>query len=125
MASGPREETTLASPTKLKLDFDSLAKLDEGRINKLLVMHIQRLTADCRDRPGDKHPRKLTIDISLTPIISPELECESVSVEIEAKSKIPAYRSKKYEMKPSKAGLEFNQDFPEELDQQPLFENEK
>lgn len=110
---------------EVQLSFDSLADLDDGRINKLLLQHISRVAQDCMNRPGDKTKRTVSLDFHVVPTIDPETrECEQVKVEIEAKSKVPTYRSKTYEMRVTKTGLLFNKDFPDALDQPPLFNQE-
>lgn len=111
--------------TKLvPLDFEHLATLDDGRIDRLLRMHVARAAQDCMDRPGDKSKRVVSLSIAVEPVVSDDGQCESTRVEIECKSKVPVFRSRPYEMHCTKAGLRFNQDFPEELDQQPLFPRE-
>jgi hypothetical protein len=105
---------------EVQLDFSNLAHLDNGKIDLLLRRHIARIAMDCMDRPGDKSPRKVSLEFSCVPIPDDDGSCESVRVEIEAKSKVPTHRSKPYHMRVTKGGLLFNQDFPEDLDQQPL-----
>ena len=109
-------------PTQLQqLSFDSLAELDDGRINRLVKHHLARIASDVIDRPADKTARKVTIDFIVKPIIQPDGECDEAAVEIECKSKIPTYRTKKYTMRATKGGLAFNRDFPDELDQTSLY----
>lgn len=103
-------------------NFENLAHLDDGRIDKLLKAHVARATQDCLDRPGDKTKRHVTLKISIEPIIDDSGQCESTHVEIECLSKVPVFRSRTYEMRATKAGMLFNADFPDELDQQPLFD---
>jgi hypothetical protein len=105
-----------------KLNFASLAQLDDGQINNLLMLHLQRAAQDCVNRPGEKAKRKITFDFEITPRMDPSTgECDDVHIEILAKTKIPTYRSKTYQMQVSSKGVFFNQDFPEALDQQSLF----
>jgi len=108
---------------QVPLSFSSLSELDDGRIDRLMMMHIRRIAADCMDRPGDKNKRKVTLDFHVEPVIDDDGQCEYTKVQIECRSKVPTYRSKPYEMRVSKAGLLFNQDFPDSLDQPPLFQN--
>lgn len=51
-------------------------------------------------------------------------ECDGCKVEIEAKSKVPLYRTKAYEMRVTNAGMTFNRDFPDSRDQPSLLPNE-
>ena len=107
------------------LSFESLADLDEGRINKLLLHHLQRIAHDCLSRPADKTARKVILEFAAKPILDPDDgSCEAVKFEIEARSKVPVYRSRQYEMRVTNKGFLFNRDFPDAVDQQPLFEKE-
>jgi hypothetical protein len=114
----------MARLTELQLDFTNLAKLDNGRVDRLLRFHLQRIAQDCLSRPGDANNRKVTLEFSVKPMCSPDGECEGVHVEIEAKSKTPVYRTKKYEMRVSNSGLLFNADFPDSINQQSLLHAE-
>ena len=105
----------------VQLDFSNLSVLDEGRIDKLLKKHIQNIAQDCIDRPGDPTARTMQLNFTVKPICTPEGYCENTFVEIECKSKVPVYRSQTFKMRVSRQGLQFNQDFPDEIDQQPLF----
>lgn len=110
---------------EVSLDFDNLAALDEGRINALLRHHVARIAADCISRPLDKSARKVTLDFIVKPEVDPQTgECDSAFVEIECKSKVPTYRSKTYQMRLSNRGLLFNVDFPDSIDQQPLYKGD-
>lgn len=103
------------------LTFASLEELDDGRIGKLLKRHFANVSNDCMNRPTDPAKRKVIVEFAFSPVYDAELrECEVVKVTIEAKSKVPTFRSKKYEMRPHKSGFAFNQDFPDKHDQQPL-----
>lgn len=106
------------------LEFASLAELDDGRIQRLLRMHLARIAQDCMDRPGDKTKRKVSIEFIIEPQINQQGECDDARVTVECKSKLPVYRSKPYEMRVTKGGLLFNQDFPDSIDQPPLFTQE-
>lgn len=104
------------------LDFTNLAGLDEGRINKVLGYHLQRVAMDLINRPGDKTARKVSLDFTIKPQIDLDTgECSSAKVEVECKSKVPVHRSKPYEMLVDSKGFRFNRDFPDTADQAPLF----
>ncbi len=111
----------MARLTELSLDFTNLAKLDNGRVDRLLRFHLQKIANDLLSRPGDGTARKVTLEFTIKPICSPENECESCRVEIEAKSKIPVFRTKPYEMRVANNGLLFNADFPDSPNQQSLY----
>lgn len=78
-----------------ELTLKSLAELDGGKIGKAFAIHARKLTDDCIDRPGSKAPRKLTIDLIVTPVLDPNTgECDDVNVEAEIGSKVPKHRSR-------------------------------
>ncbi len=110
----PRVET-------VQLDFRSLADLHDERIAKLLRLHLQKIAQDCMDRPGDPAKRKVTLEFIAEPVLDEHGQCETVKLEIECKSKVPTFRSKKFEMRVTKAGFLFNKDFPDDIDQPALF----
>lgn len=105
------------------LNFSNLVDLDEGRIDKLLLINLARTAQDCITRPGDKSKRKVTLEFIFEPIADPDLgDCAGAKCEVECKTKLPVYRSRPFEMSVSNRGFAFNKDFPEELDQAPLFD---
>jgi len=103
------------------LDFGSLQELDDGRQSLAFKKHMARLAQDCIDRPGDGTARVVQLTISVKPVVGEDGQCERCFVEMEQKSKVPVQRSRPFEMEVTKGGLMFNQEFPEELDQIPLF----
>ncbi len=111
----------MARIRELTLDLANLASLDDGKVNRLLRFHLQRIAQDLMARPGEPSARKLTLQISFKPIASQEGECESAHCEIEAKSSIPIYRTKPYQMRVANGGMSFNQDFPDSIDQPSLY----
>lgn len=111
--------------TLMELSFDGLAKLDDEKVSKMLLFHLQRIAQDCVARPGEKAKRKVTLEFLATPLIADDGGCESAHITVEVKSKIPTHHSKPYEMEVNNKGFRFNEDFPQELDSQSLFPNGK
>ena len=101
----------------LNLDFRSLAELDNGQMQRLLDLHMQRASQDCQNRPGIPDKRVVTLTFTLVPVQDGNGDCHHVQVVIGAKTKLPDYRSPSYQMQPTTKGLAFNHDFPQELDQ--------
>jgi hypothetical protein len=96
------------------LTFSSLQELDGGRMARVLARHLQRIAADCYDRPADDKPRVVTLEFSAVPVRDHETcECETVKLVIQARSKVPAQRSKPYEMSITSSGLAYNPGSPE------------
>lgn len=50
-----------------KFAFDSIAKIDDGTVMLAVDQAIQRAYLDCADRPEIKKPRKVVLEITLTP----------------------------------------------------------
>lgn len=103
------------------LSFESLAQLDNGQMQKLLDLHLFRASQDCQNRPSLPDKRVITLSLTLVPVVDSMGDCSRVDVVIGAKTKLPDYRSAPYQMQPTSKGLAFNHDFPQTLDQQPLF----
>ncbi|MEM7813060.1 MAG: hypothetical protein AAF532_16400, partial [Planctomycetota bacterium] len=73
----------------MPLDFENLADLDEGRIEKLLMHHWGIASRDCISRPGDKTARVVTMEFKITPNPDPDTgECETTHMSINCKSKV-------------------------------------
>lgn len=105
----------------IQLSFDGLSKLDDERVSKVLLFHLQRIAQDCIARPGDKTKRRVLMEFQARPQIGDDGSCESAHIQIEIRSKVPTHRSKPYEMQVGREGFKFNQDFPEDLESQSLF----
>lgn len=100
------------------LRLDTLSDMD-ARIEGLFQKHLAVIRADCENRPNDESPRKLTLEFSCVPIAEAG-ELDEVEVNISAKSVVPVYKTKAFRLKPTRDGLKFNADIPEELDQPAL-----
>lgn len=104
-----------------EVSFANLDSMDDGRLAALLKRHLASIANDCMNRPGDETARTLSIEFKIKPVMDSETrECEKVWCEIEMKHKLPTFRSKPYQMVPTKAGFGFNRDFPDNLRAQPL-----
>ena len=108
---------------EVNLTFQSIEVLANGKIAALLKRHMQNVAMDCMNRPHDKNKRKVTLEFLFSPVPDTEDQnlCDHVDCEIECKSKLPTFRSATMQMRPHASGFIFNQDFPEDLNQQPLF----
>lgn len=112
----------------VQLEQLSLASLEtlDPRIEVLFQKHVQQISNDCINRPREKSKRKLILEFYVEPVCDPDTgECEEVRVSIEGKSKLPVFRTKAFPMAVSKAGLRFNSEVPDNLNQPGLFEGEK
>jgi len=89
----------------VELSLTSLEELDDGRVSKAFQHELKRAVQDCIDRPGDKKPRKVVLELELVPVVNTEnglLECEGADGEFTIKSKVPTRRSKKYGFRANK-----------------------
>jgi hypothetical protein len=99
------------------LNFENLASLDSGKIDKLVRMQLARAAQDCVSRPGDKSPRRVVLEFLFVPIMAEDASCETVGATVECKTKVPVYRSKPYEMRVGNQGFLFNEDDPQSVNQ--------
>lgn len=72
-------------------EIESLGTLDDGRLALSYQRHLQRLIADCENRPMDKTARELTITLKVTPSLVEEGYLSDVNIEGHLKSKVPAH----------------------------------
>lgn len=101
---------------EVPLDFEHLALINDGRIDKLLRIMLARAAQDCIDRPNEKGKRKVMLEFEFEPEMNDDGECEKAKCQMQCRSKIPIHRSRKFEMRVGNKGFSYNQDFPDELD---------
>lgn len=102
--------------------FESLTALDGGRMRVAFDQKMRALLEDCRDRPGLKQARKLTLTVSLVPVPDERGELDSCTVAFDFKVSNPKLASKAYDMKATRGGLIFNELSPEDIDQMTIDE---
>lgn len=110
-----------------QLTLDSLRVLDFGIVPEHFKQSLERAAKDCIDRPVVKTARKVTVEFFLTPVPDQSgRDCDEVHVECEISSAIPKYRTRPYQMTPTRRGeLMFNPDVPEDPDQQTLYDDQE
>lgn len=108
-----------------KLDFSALSLIDNGIPNQLLKQHLNRIAMDINDRKTDNHKRTVTVQIDLTPSLDKAGNLRHVLVTVDIKSKLPVHRTDPYQaaIDPVK-GLVVNTEFPSQIDQRSLFEDD-
>ncbi len=105
------------------LRLDTLPELDP-RIGALFERQVAVIAQDCMNRPADAAPRTITLEFKIVPIAEvrgEHIECARVDVSVDCKAKVPTFKSATYPLEVNKAGLKFNRDIPEELDQPSLY----
>lgn len=100
------------------LTLKSLADLDLGKGAEAFQRHLRRAIEDCMDRPADTTARKVTLEISVVPVMEQGGDCTEVAAQIHCASKVPPHRTKIYSMGVRKGGhLVFNPDSPDDINQ--------
>lgn len=103
-----------------ELKLSTLGDLDD-RIEILFQRHLQNIANDCLNRPAEKTKRKVVVELSFEPVADPDSgDCDSVRITIEARSKVPTFRTKSYPLGVTKAGFRFNSENPSDLRQPAL-----
>jgi hypothetical protein len=111
---------------EVPVDFGNLSHLDNGKMDQLLRSQLALISRDCINRPSEKKKRKISLVFTAEPVMDPDSgDCERVKLVVECRSRVPDFRSRAYEMRPTNQGFHFNRDFPDELDQQPLLPSEQ
>lgn len=108
-------------PVKLEtLRLDTLGKM-YPQIEALFQKHIGNIRVDMQNRPNDVTPRKLTLDLSFTPVADTDTgDLDEVVVDFSAKHTVPTFKTKTFRLKPTREGLLFNAEIPDQLDQPAL-----
>ena len=105
----------------VQMTIGSLEELDDGRMAAAFLLHLKRLIQDCHDRPTEKKPRKLLMEMTLKPVIESDggiVECEGANTDFKFRSKIPDHCSKTYSLRTNKNGqASFSSESPDNADQ--------
>ena len=105
----------------VELNLATLEELDDGRVSVAFAHELKRAVQDCIDRPADKKPRVVTLELAIKPILAPDssiVEMEGADGEFTIKSKVPTRKSKTYNFRSNKHGqLAFSSESPENSDQ--------
>lgn len=100
---------------KHEYSLSSLEHLDMGKLNEAFALELKRAVADCRDRPGENSPRRVTMEVLIRPDPDVSNVCDDVTVETKFKLSLPAQRTRAYRMAVQhNNSLKFHSDFPDE-----------
>ena len=109
-----------------QFSLDNLKDLDGGKAAVAFEHHVRRAALDCIDRPGDNAARKVTLEITLKPVMDPQGECTEVEAQIKASSAVPKHQTKPYSFGLRRGGmLVFNSDSIDAVDQTTIFDEGK
>ena len=101
-----------------ELTLASMAEIDGGRLAIAFAQALRRCAIDCDDRPGEKKPRMVTIQVSTVPILDEDGLCEDCDVKVTIADSVPKRRSKAYNCSLRKGGhLLFHPDSLDEHEQ--------
>ncbi len=105
-----------------RFSLQTLDILEDGRNAESFRKHVARAALDCYDRPADDSPRKVTLEVAITPVLDKNtLSLDSVFVEVSTFSKVPAHRSKPYNMSVKADGsLAFSELSPDNVHQKTI-----
>ena len=105
----------------VELNLASVQELDDGRVAAAFQKNIKEAVLDCIDRPTDKSPRVVTLEMKLTPVPTSDgavVECEGADGSFKVKLRVPERKSKTYNFRTNKKGqLAFSSESPESADQ--------
>lgn len=96
-----------------KLSLESLSEVDDGSVAIAVNQFITQCYHDCRDRPGMKKKREVTIKLSFTPDPDPHSgsQLERVIFDVEVGAKCPGKGiTQLVKCMPKSAGFGFNAD---------------
>lgn len=102
----------------LTLKLETLKDLDFGRPAVAFEQGLADAVRDCVDRPGDKRPRRVTLDLIIAPVPDDTGVCDSVTGEFKIKTTLPHRQTKPYSFGLNRQGkLFFSEYAPENVDQ--------
>lgn len=101
--------------------LDSLPAFADGTLDLAFKQHIKRAISDAEDRPGDKKPRKVSIEFEIIPVVLQDGACTNVEIEAKIKSAIPPHISRPVDCKIKNGGRAvFNDMSPDNVDQRTI-----
>lgn len=102
----------------MQLKLETLKDLDFGRPAVAYEQGIADAVRDCIDRPGDKRPRKVSMEFVIIPMVEQEGDCNEVMGEFKIKTVLPHRQTKPYSFGLNKQGrLFFSENAPDNVDQ--------
>ncbi|MDM4015811.1 hypothetical protein [Roseiconus lacunae] len=81
-----------------ELTLIDLANMDGERIGIALKQALMRVADDIHDRPGEKKARTVALNISLSPEVDDDGQCENVKMQCQIKDSIPTRKTRVYDL---------------------------
>jgi hypothetical protein len=95
----------------LEFTLESLRELDGGKAQLLFEQHVRRAALDCQDRPGDSAARKVTLTVTIKPVLQDDGDCSEVHGTVDVASAVPKHKTRAYSLGLRRGGkLVFNPD---------------
>lgn len=82
----------------VKFRFSRLGDIDGGRIEEALEQCLQRLIADCEDRPAVAKARTLSFKMTMVPTMDDAGDLDTIKVTFSADDKLPGRSTRDYQM---------------------------
>ena len=106
------------------MDLATLKDLDNGKAAIAFRRAVEDAVRDCQSRPLEERPRKIALELCLTPVAGedPEFEntmrCEGVTGEFKIKTTVPNQQTKPYSFGLDRQGrLFFSENSPTNVNQ--------
>lgn len=91
------------------LSMKSLSEIDNGRLREAFDQALRRAHADCKDRPSVKGARKISLQLSISPVVDVDTgDLDSCDVGFKIKEAVPERGTRAYNMVSDSEGLVFN-----------------
>lgn len=99
------------------LSMENLGDIDDGSVAVAINQALRAAVNDCQDRPSLKKARKITLEISITPVMD-KRDFHQARVEFTIKQTVPS-KGLEVVMRPTTRGdgLEFHPTFSDNPDQ--------
>jgi hypothetical protein len=108
----------------LNLNLGTVAALSPP-VDVAFAEHLRRVVLDCRDRPADSKPRKVTLEVTIVPQPQGDV-CDDVALTFQVKDTVPVRKSRSYHLGVQRNGqLIFRPENPEDVNQPGLFQGDE
>lgn len=87
-----------------KFTLASLATIDGERIAIAFEQALKRVANDCDDRPGEKKPRTITLQLSIVPVLDAAGIADDCKVQATITDSVPKRKTRSYDMTMKKGG---------------------
>jgi hypothetical protein len=111
-----------------KLNLATMPTVDGGVTAEMFQANVRKAVKDCIDRPADKRPRIVTLQMKIVPVMVVNgnvIDCDGAKGTFNCKTKIPDYETRELDFGVQNSGdLYFNPDSPNDHRQMTLLDGE-